>query len=369
VIKIKAKTTLAVIAWGIIILGSGFGCGSGSQKVNTEPKNTQDYIFYPPLPNQPRYQYLTTFSSSKDFEKAKSKFLKFIVGEKEKKIRQQIRKAYGVGIYDGIIYVCDIGAGVVVTINLKTRKFGYLGDKGNGKLQKPVNLFIDRKEKLLYVADVNRKQVICYTLEGKVVRLYGTLDQFSKPVDVDQYGDKLFVCDVGKHQVVVIDKKDGKTLYTIGKPGSKEGEFFHPTNIVIRHDRLYVSDTTNFRVEIFDPDGKFQATFGRIGMTPGTFARNKGIDVDKEGRIYVVESKYDKVQVFAPDFQLLLFMFGPGNERQNINLAAGIAVDYDNVKYFKEYLSPNFDAEYLLFVTSNFGPNKVNVYAFGNYHN
>jgi hypothetical protein len=103
-------------------------------------------------------------------------------------------------------------------------------------------------------------------------------------------------------------------------------------------------------------------------MTPGTFARNRGIDVDKEGRIYVVESKYDKVQVFDRDFRLLLFIFEPGNERHNINLAAGIAVDYDNVKYFKEYLSPNFNAEYLLLVTSNFGPNKVNVYAFGSYN-
>jgi hypothetical protein len=368
VTKINAKAILVVILWGIIVLGTGFGCGNGNQRVNTEPTDTQDHIFYPPLPNQPRYQYLTTFSSSKDFEKKKSKFLKFIVGEKEKKPRQQIRKAYGVDIYDGIIYVCDIGAGVVVTINLKTRKFGYLGERGSGKLQKPVNLFIDRDKKLLYAADVNRRQVICYTLEGKVVRFYGTQGQFSRPVDVDHYGDKLFVCDVGTHQVVVIDKKEGKTLYTIGKPGSKEGELFHPTNIVIRHDRLYISDTTNFRVEIFDLDGKFQATFGRIGMTPGTFARNKGIDVDKEGRIYVVESKYDKVQVFDRDFRLLLFIFEPGNERHNINLAAGIAVDYDNVKYFKEYLSPNFNAEYLLLVTSNFGPNKVNVYAFGSYN-
>jgi hypothetical protein len=369
VTKIKAKVILMVVGWGIIILCTGFGCGGGSQKVITEPKDTHDYIFYPPLPNKPRYQYLTTFSSSKDFEKKKSKFLKFIVGEKEKKPRQQIRKAYGVDIYDGVIYVCDIGSGVVVTINLKTRNFGYLGEKGSGKLRKPVNVFIDEKEKLLYVADVNRKQVICYTLEGKVVRFYGTRGQFSKPVDVDLYGDKLFVCDVGKHQVVAIDKKEGKTLYTIGKPGSKEGDLFHPTNIVIRHDRLYVSDTTNFRVQVFDLDGKFQATFGRIGRIPGTFARNKGIDVDKEGRIYVVEAKYDKVQVFDRDFQLLLFMFEPGNERHNINLAAGIAVDYDNVKYFKEYLSPNFNAEYLLFVTSNFGFNKVNVYAFGSYNN
>jgi hypothetical protein len=228
VTKINAKAILVVILWGIIVLGTGFGCGNGNQRVNTEPTDTQDHIFYPPLPNQPRYQYLTTFSSSKDFEKKKSKFLKFIVGEKEKKPRQQIRKAYGVDIYDGIIYVCDIGAGVVVTINLKTRKFGYLGERGSGKLQKPVNLFIDRDKKLLYAADVNRRQVICYTLEGKVVRFYGTQGQFSRPVDVDHYGDKLFVCDVGTHQVVVIDEKKGKPSIPSASPGASRVSCFTP---------------------------------------------------------------------------------------------------------------------------------------------
>jgi hypothetical protein len=364
--KIKGKAILVVIVLGLIFVSSG--CGIGNRQANTEPGDKQDYIFYPPLPNKPRYQYLTTFSSAKDFEKKKSKFFKFIVGEKEERPRQQIRKAYGVDIYDGIIYVCDIGAGVVVTINLKTRKFGYLGEKGSGKLLKPFNLFIDREKKLVYVADINRRQVICFTLNGKALQFYGTKGQFSKPVDVDHYGDKLFVCDVGKHQVVVIDKKEGKTLYTIGEPGSNEGQLFHPTNICIRHNHLYVSDTTNFRVQIFDLEGKFQAAFGRIGRSPGTFARNKGIDVDKEGRIYVVESKYDKVQVFDRDFRLLLYMLNPGNEKHNINLAAGIAIDYDNIKYFNQYISPGFNAEYLLFVTSNFGFNKVNVYAFGSYN-
>jgi len=361
------KITLIIVVCVVMLFG---GCSRGG--INTEAKQragttgADDYIFYPALPNTPRYQYLTTFSTSADIEKKKSKFLKFIAGDKEEKPRA-IRKAYGVDMVDGIIYVCDTGAGVVVTLNLKTRTFGYLGEKGSGKLAKPINLIIDKTDKLLYVADVGRKQVLCYTLDGKVKEFYGKSGQFSRPVDVDMYRDKLFVCDVGKHQVLVLDKKEGNPLYAIGEPGSNEGQLFHPTNICIHDGRLYVSDTTNFRVQIFDLEGKFQAAFGRAGDVPGTFARNKGIAVDKEGRIYVVESKYDKVQVFDRDFRLLLFMLDPGNEKHNINLSAGIAVVYDNLEYFREYLSPNFKAEYLLLVTSNFGLNKVNVYASGEY--
>lgn len=365
-LKIKVNAVLAVIASGVLLLSIGPGCGSGNRQVKTEPKDTQDYIFYPALPNSPRYQFLTRFSTTKDIEKEKSKFLKFIVGEKEEKTRG-IKKAYGVDMFDGIIYVCDTASGMVVTINLKTREWGSLGTTGSGKLNKPINLTIDKTDKLLYVADINRKQILCYTLDGKVKKVYGIKEQFSKPVDVDFTRDKIFVCDVGKHQVLILDKKEGNTLFTIGKAGSKEGQLFHPTNICIRDDRLYVSDTTNFRIQIFDLEGKFISTFGQIGDVPSTFTRPKGVAVDKEGRIYVVDAAFENVQVFNPQFKLLLYMFGPGFEKHNINLPAAITVVYDNLEYFKKYLSPNFKAEYLLLVTSNFGLNKVNVYAFGKY--
>jgi hypothetical protein len=372
-VNIKGVTIAAVIpTLSMALLLSAFlfvgaGC-AGSPKVKTEAeKGSEDYIFYPPLPNNPRYQYLTSFSTSKDIEKKKGKFFKFIVGEKVEKVLP-IRKAYGVDMHKGIIYVCDVRGTAVITIDLNERKFGLLGDRGRGKLLKPINLFLDRENSHLYVADVFRKQVICYTLSGKFVKTYGKKDQFIKPVDVELHGDKLFVCDVGRHQVLVLDKEEGNTLYTIGKAGSKEGELFHPTNIRIHDNRLYVSETTNFRVQIFDLEGKSLAIFGGIGKRPGTFSRNKGIDIDKEGRIYVVESQYDKLQVFDQDYKLLLYFLDPGLEKHNIYLSAGVAVVYDNLEYFKDYISPNFDAEYLVIVTSHFGNNKVNVYAFGTYH-
>lgn len=353
----------AVLVSALLVVVTG--C-AGSSKVKTEAEGIGKYIFYPPLPTQPRFQYLKTFTTSRDIEKSKSKLFKFVVGEKDLK-PLLIKKAHGVDMFDGIIYVCDIKGPAVVTLDLKKRRFGYLGHRGSGKLQKPTNLFIDRSEKLIYVADVARKQVLCYTLDGKIREFYGKKDQFKRPVDVEVYDDKLFVCDSGLHQVVVLDKKTGDTLYAIGETGSREGQLFHPTNIRIHDSRLYVSDSTNFRIQIFGLDGKYQTLFGQQGRKPGYFSRNKGIAVDKEGRIYVVDAAFDNVQVFDKDFKLLLFMLGPGNEKHNINLAAGVSVVYDNLEYFKDYLAPGFHAEYLLLVTSHFGPNRVNVYAFGNY--
>jgi 6-bladed beta-propeller len=360
--KISTLTCCVILLFGLN------GCGPKS--ATTEPghakvKKGADYIFYPPLPNAPKYQYLTSFSNSKDVQKKKSKFFKFVAGDDVEKPKE-IKKAYGVEMHDGIIYTCDLGNGVIITMDLKNHEYGYIGHKGAGKLMKPVNLKIDKENNLIYVADIGRKQVICFDLEGNPLKFYGKKDEYH-PSDVDLDGTKLFICDVRGHQIVVLDTRSGKLLYKIGKTGSDEGELFHPTNMDIRAGRLYVSDTNNFRFQVFDLKGKFIATYGQIGDRAGSFSRPKGIAVDKNRRVYVIDAAFENVQVFNKDFKLLLFMLGPGRERHNINLPAGVAIDYDNIAYFKKYLAPKFKPEYLLFVTSNFGLTKVNVYAFGNY--
>jgi len=349
------------------ILTAACGGGGGAKTVNVSPQKGghPDYIFYPALPNTPRYQYLTTFSSSSDIRKQKSKFFKFVAGDEVEKPRP-IKKAYGVEMCDGVIYVCDLRSHAVVTLDLKTKEFGYIGITGSAKLNRPVNLKIDKKNKIIYVADMGRKQVLSFTTDGQRLMSYGKKDQFD-PADVDIHNGKLFVCDVKGNRIHVLDVKTGESLYKIGKSGSNDGEFFHPSNIAVRNNRLYVSDSTNFRIQIFDLGGNFIGKFGEIGELPGYFSRPKGIDVDREGRIHVVDAAFENVQVFDKKFNLLLYMFTPGNERHNINLPAGVTIDYDDVSYFKQYLSPDFKAEYLLFVTSNFGPNKVNVYAYGTY--
>ena len=46
-------------------------------------------------------------------------------------------------------------------------------------------------------------------------------------------------------------------------------------------------------------------------------------------------------------------------------LPASIAVDKSCMKYFAKYVDPRFEAEYLLFVTSQVGDARLGVYAFG----
>lgn len=82
--------------------------------------------------------------------------------------------------------------------------------------------------------------------------------------------------------------------------------FNYPTFITIDRDgRLYVTDTGNFRVQIFDKEGRYIKDFGKPGNKGGFFARPKGVAIDSEGNIYVVDAMFQNVQIFNREGELL----------------------------------------------------------------
>jgi DNA-binding beta-propeller fold protein YncE len=182
------------------------------------------------------------------------------------------------------------------------------------------------------------------------------------------YGDRVYVCDMQKHQVVVFDRITGKMLTAIGKVGEKDGEFNRPTHITVdREGNLIVNDAFNFRIQKFAPDGNFLQQIGTAGNTPGSMARPKGVAVDHDGNLYVVDAAFENVQIFSPEGKLLLFFGGAGLEPGSMYLPAGIAIDYVNVPYFQKYTDKNFKIKYLIYVCNMTGANKLNVYGFGDW--
>ena len=58
-----------------------------------------------------------------------------------------------------------------------------------------------------------------------------------------------------------------------------------------RQSNIIVSDTFAHNVKVFSPEGDLIATIGQEGTEPGEFKSPSGIDVDKDGRIVVVDRK------------------------------------------------------------------------------
>ena len=52
-------------------------------------------------------------------------------------------------------------------------------------------------------------------------------------------------------------------VWSIGKKGSKKGEFDYPRGTRVEGEKIYVCDSDNSRVQVFSKDGKFLTEFGK----------------------------------------------------------------------------------------------------------
>ena len=149
-------------------------------------------------------------------------------------------------------------------------------------------------------------------------------------------------------------------LALIGDKGEPSERLDRPTNVAFDRDGyLYVTDFGRFQIVKFDRDGHFKAAFGSLGDGLGQFARPRGVALDKDGRLYAVDAAFSNVQTFNQSGRLLLFFGGPGIGPGKFSLPAKVAIDYDNLQYFQKYVQPNFELEYLILVTNQFGERLV----------
>lgn len=345
--------------WREIVAGSLTAALLVSGCAATAPPKTPP-VFYPPAPGLPRIQYLTSFSGKKDVE-TQSGFDRFVVGEMQD---QMLDKPYGVGMHGGKIYVCDTNATVTV-FDLKARTFSFLkGAVGPGVLRQPVNISIT-PDGTKYVADPVRGQVLAFGPDDSFLRAYGAPGDW-KPVDAVSFENRLYVADVRDGAIVVFDRDSGEKVGSFGKEGDPAGRLDRPTNLAFdAQGFLYVTDLGRFQVLKLDREGRFVANFGKLGDNLGHFARPKGIAVARDGLLYAVDAAFNNVQIFTPKGRLASYFGGPGQDPGSLMLPAKVALDYDDVELFRPFVEPGFEPEYLILVTSQFGPRRVNVYAYG----
>lgn len=239
------------------------------------------------------------------------------------------RKPYGVAIDPrGRVFVTDEGHAKVAVFDKEGEKFAWLGGAaGPGALAGPTAITADARGHI-FVTDSKQKRVVEYDPELTYVRAYGGPEHFSAPggVAFEEEAQELWVLDVVQSDIHVFNL-GGDHVRTVGKKGDGEGEFFRPTNLTIDGDRVYVSDTLNFRVQVVDLEGNYITQWGGNCNQRGCFQRAKGIDVDSLGNVYVVDAAFNNVQIFDPEGQLLLAFGGGGRDRGQLWLPAGMTID------------------------------------------
>jgi ABC-type Fe3+ transport system permease subunit/sugar lactone lactonase YvrE len=119
-----------------------------------------------------------------------------------------------------------------------------------------------------------------------------------------------------------------RLLLSIGSPGMDSGQFNRPEGLCVdAQDRLYVADSCNHRIQVFDADGHFLRQFGRPGRGRGELSYPYDVAVDRAGRCYVCEFGNHRVQVFDTNGAPLEILGGAGAGPGRFANPWGLALD------------------------------------------
>jgi DNA-binding beta-propeller fold protein YncE len=131
------------------------------------------------------------------------------------------------------------------------------------------------------------------------------LNQLQVPegVDVSEDGE-VYIADSGNNRILVWDA-DGKPLRSIGSFGPSAvwrnpPQFNHPVGVrVLPLKKLYVADGLNHRIVVLDSRGLVAGQWGERGQGEGQFDRPRDLDVDRYGNVWVLDSGNNRMQIFS----------------------------------------------------------------------
>ena len=206
-------------------------------------------------------------------------------------------------------------------------KWGTQGDS-DGQIDHPSGLAFDQDDNL-FLVDSGNNRVQKFTKDGKFLAKWGTVGsgdgQLNLPwgIDIDSQGD-VWLADWRNDRIQKFTG-DGQFQMTLGSSGKEDGQFDRPTGVAVDGQGLiYVTDWGNERLQIFDPDGAFitkltgDGTISKWGMDKldansemweereiaQRLEREKlfwgpiAVEVDDEGRVFIVESARHRIQVY-----------------------------------------------------------------------
>ncbi len=161
----------------------------------------------------------------------------------------------------------------------------------------------------VYCTDAGNHTVSKFTTEGKLLLVLGNKDQPSETG-------------------YMVQPDPDESVATIRRGGPP---FNKPTGVAVSSSgEIYVSDGYgNARVHKFSPDGTLLLSWGEPGDAPGQFRWPHAVWVDKRERVWVVDRRNDRIQIFNAKGEFL-------SQWTGLRYPTGIFIDSEETVYVSE---------------------------------
>ena len=204
---------------------------------------------------------------------------------------------------------------------------------------------------LLFVSDSLNDRVQRFNLDGSGGVEILPPGRLYNPRGLAIRGQRLIIADDKNHRLVVTDF-GGRVIRTVGSgQGARGNQFSFPFGVAIDpQGRVFVADDINQRVLRFgpQPNYKYRARWGHYGTAPGQLAYPRAIASDAAGALYVTNTGNDRIDVFDRSGRMLrswgVSGRGPGQFNAPLGLAAdanGVRAVADSINGRVEFLNPD----------------------------
>jgi len=172
-------------------------------------------------------------------------------------------------------------------------------------------------------------KIRCTTLTGERVCKVGAWGggdgELRHPWGVALALGHVYVSDSGNHRVCVFDAEDLHFLFSFGSIGRGKGQLREPRGVAASEAELFVADSLNHRVQVFSlKNGDFVRSIGGGESTSrGRFKQPSGLTIFND-RLYITEARGERLQVMSLD----------GLPMQSIKVGgqlSGVCADADHV--------------------------------------
>ncbi len=198
----------------------------------------------------------------------------------------------------------------------------------------PAYVAVDTRTGTVYVSDRTRRAIDMYDVNGRYLGIFTPQNNVGAswaPLGLayDYFTGYLYVTEVtdAKHRVMVFDPSSGELKVEFGKEGKEAGEFSFPNGITAdSKGRIYVADSNNFRIQVFDARGQLMGDVGQFGGVP--IGMPRGMDIESN-YLYVVDAFDQLVQVYdiTSGMKSLFSFGGEGTGDGKFNFPNGLALD------------------------------------------